>query len=390
MSRLSQPISLRGLELENRIAISPMCQYRARHGVASPWHSMHVGMMALSGVGLAIMEATAVESIGRISHGCLGLYEDSQESALAEVVTAVRSYSHTPLGIQLAHAGRKAATYPILDNQDGLFPAGSRRGGGPLPPSESWPVVGPSAVAFDDGWQVPEELSGDDLMRIRHSFADASRRAGGCGLDMIEVHGAHGYLLHSFMSERSNRRADAYGGSVANRMRFPLEVAQAVREAFPLDKPVGYRLSGSDWAPGGTTLTEAIALAGALKEIGIDYVVVSGGGGVPDATLPDIEPGYMVDMAAAVRKATGVVTMTVGMILSGQQAEAILDAGSADLVAVGRGFIDDPKWGWHAVASLGEDRTAYGLQARVQPRRWPGHAYVHPKDRSSGGSSSGA
>lgn len=373
MASLFEPLALRGLNLKNRVMISPMCQYQARDGVIlGPWHRTHVGMMALSGAGLAVMEATGVEAAGRISLACIGLYNDWQEAALTGLVADVRRFSSTPLGIQLGHAGRKASAYPILDNQDGLFPADRANGGGPLPKEAgAWAPYGPSPVPFDTHWQTPQMLDEEGMARIKRAFVGAALRAHRCGFDMIEIHGAHGYLLHSFLSPVSNKRDDAYGGSRQNRMRFPLDVLAAVRSAFPEDKPMGVRINGSDWSPQGSRIEDAIAYATELKAIGIDYVTVSGGGAAPDAVYPRQEPGYMVHLAEAVKRETGITTAAVGTILEPAQAEEIILSGKADLVAIGRAFIDHPKWGWHAARELGVESTPTGLQARVNPKYWP-------------------
>ncbi|NYZ15851.1 NADH:flavin oxidoreductase/NADH oxidase [Azospirillum sp. RWY-5-1] len=373
MAFLFEPLALRGLALNNRIMISPMCQYQAREGIISgPWHRTHVGMMVLSGAGLAVMEATAVEAAGRISLGCIGLYNDQQEAALAGLVADVRRFSSTPLGIQLGHAGRKASAYPILDNRDGMFPADRSKGGGPLPvEAGAWAPYGPSPVPFDTHWQTPDMLDEEGMGRIKQAFAASTLRADRCGFDMIEIHGAHGYLLHSFLSRVSNKRDDAYGGSLQNRMRFPLEVVAAVRGALPGNKPLGVRINGSDWSPDGNSIEDAVAFAAELKGIGVDYVTVSGGGAAPNAIYPRQDPGYMVHLAEAVKRGTGITTVAVGTITSPVQADEIIRSGKADLVAIGRAFIDHPKWGWHAARELGVDWLPTGLQARVDPKYWP-------------------
>jgi 2,4-dienoyl-CoA reductase-like NADH-dependent reductase (Old Yellow Enzyme family) len=344
-------------------------------------------MMAVSGAGLAIMEATAVEGTGRISHGCLGLYTDEHAFALSQLLQDVRTFGSAPIGIQLAHAGRKAACSPIFDNSDKSPQPAAKRGGGPLPANADWHICGPSALAFDEtgDWQTPEALDLNGLARIRGAFSDAARRSSSAGFDMIEVHGAHGYLLHSFVSSLSNHRRDAYGGTLANRIRFPLEVFDAVRSTFPASRPVGYRLNGEDWADGGVSIDDAIHFACALKEAGVDYVTVSGGGGSPNAANPPVTPGYMVHLAERVKTATGLTTMAVGMILTPEQAEKIVAEGRADLVAIGRAFIDDPKWGWHAAAALGETLPFPGLQAVAHPRRWRGYNYLHPASEAENG-----
>jgi 2,4-dienoyl-CoA reductase-like NADH-dependent reductase (Old Yellow Enzyme family) len=380
MSLLFTPLRMRNLHLKNRIAVSPMSQFQCQEGIVGSWHRTHLGTLSQSGAGLVILEVAAVEAEGRISPNDLGLYSDAQEQALARLLAEVRQDSDVAIGMQIGHAGRKASTRPALDwCWDGRRMERAEQGA-PLPPLEGgWEVYGPSALSYDaeHGFPTPIELDETGLARVHSAFGQAAARAARAGMDFIEVHAAHGYLLHSFVSPQSNIRQDRFGGSRDARLRFPLMVAEAVRSAFPADKPVGFRINGEDWIEGGVTLDDAIYYAQQLRNRGIDYVVLSAGNNVPGVKLPPLTPGYMVHFAERVKREVGILTMAVGLILDGPQAEAILQEGRADIVAVGRGFIDDPKWGWHAAYALGESVDNVGLQARVHPRRWPGYHHLH-------------
>jgi 2,4-dienoyl-CoA reductase-like NADH-dependent reductase (Old Yellow Enzyme family) len=359
---LFEPQSLGGITLANRIAVSPMCQYSAENGAATDWHLQHLGSLSLSGAGLVIVEQTAVEPAGRITHGCLGLYSDANEAALARVVDFCRRAGSAALGIQLAHAGRKGSARLPWD------------GGGPLPPeSGAWTTTAPSAIPFDINWPAPEALDETGMMRIRDAHAAAAKRADRLGFDLVELLGAHGFLLHSFLSPIANRRTDAYGGRLANRMRYPLEVAAALREVWPRRKALGMRITGTDWIDGGITPEEAGIFAGKLRGIGFDYVCVSSGG-VSPAARPAVAPGYQVPLAAAVKKASGITVQAVGMIVDPHQAEAIVGEGHADCVALARAFLDDPRWVWHAAAALGTDADYPPQYLRARPEHWPGAA----------------
>ncbi|MGE0257758.1 MAG: NADH:flavin oxidoreductase/NADH oxidase [Alphaproteobacteria bacterium] len=359
---LFDPLSLGGITLANRIAVSPMCQYSAEEGAANDWHLQHLGSLSLSGAGLVIVEQTAVEPAGRISHGCLGLYSDATEAALARVVGFCRRAGSAALGIQLAHAGRKgSARLPW-------------QGGGPLlPEAGAWTTAAPSTVPFDNHWPAPQALDEAGLGRIRDAHAAAARRADRLGFDLVELLGAHGFLLHSFLSPIANRRTDRYGGSLANRMRYPLEVAAAIREVWPRRKALGMRITGTDWVDGGITPDEAGLFASKLNDIGFDYVCVSSGG-ISPAARPAIAPGYQVPLAAAVKQAGGIAVQAVGMIVDPRQAQAIVAGGHADWVALGRGFLDDPRWVWHAAAALGADAVYPPQYLRARPEHWPGAA----------------
>lgn len=357
MSRLFSPFSIGSLTLDNRIVVAPMCQYSAVDGNASDWHLMHLGQMAVSGAGLLVLEATAVEAVGRITAGCLGLYSDDNEAAIARVLAAIRTYSPVKLAIQLAHAGRKASSRePWLGGQQ--VPATDPRG---------WPAVAPSALPHLDGEEAPAALDGAGLARVRGAFADAARRCARLGFDGLEIHAAHGYLLHQFLSPLSNQRTDAYGGPLENRLRFPLEVFDAVRAAFPAERPVWVRVSATDWVDGGWDLDSTVAFVQALHARGCAAVHVSSGGVSPRQKIP-LGPGYQVPLAEALKRATGLPTIAVGLITEPEQAEAIVAEGRADAVALARGLLYDPRWPWHAAAKLGASVKAPPQYWRSQPR----------------------
>lgn len=355
MSVLFSPIKLRGLTLKNRVVVSPMCQYSANDGVATDWHFTHINNLSLSGAAMFCIEATHVEAIGRITPGCLGLYSDACEAALKPILNSVRKYSSTAIAMQLAHAGRKASSARPWE-------------GGQLIPVEhgGWQTVAPSAVPHKEGEAAPLALDAAGLKRIRDAFVDSTKRAARLGVDAIEVHGAHGYLLHQFLSPLSNRRTDEYGGSLENRMRFPLEVFEAVRAAFPADKPVGMRVSSTDWVEGGWDLAQTIAFAKALKARGVDWIDASSGGVSPQQKIP-LGPGYQVQFAEAIKRETELPTIAVGLISDARQAEEIVASGKADMVALARGMLYDPRWAWHAAAELGGEVEAPPQYWRSQP-----------------------
>ncbi len=350
-SKLFSPIKLAGLDLRNRTILAPMCMYSAHDGTANDWHLMHIGQFAVSGVGLLIMEATGVTPEGRITAGCLGLYSDENEEGLARVVEFARNYGHAPIGIQLAHAGRKASTDLPWN------------GGKPLQPDHEagWQTVAPSAEPYAEGWHRPDTLDDEGLERIKQAFVDSTKRCLRIGFDLIELHFAHGYLFHQFLSPISNRRNDQYGGSLENRMRFPLEVFDAVRAAWPKDKPLGARFSATDWvATSSWDLEESKILAQELAKHGCDFVDVSSGGNSPEQQI-EVGPGYQTGFAAAVKAASGLPTMAVGQITEARQAESIIRTGQADMVALARGFLYNPRWVWHAAEQLGQE-VAYAPQ----------------------------
>ena len=365
-SKLFTPITMRELTLSNRVVIAPMCQYSAVDGSATDWHLAHLTQLSLGGAGLLVIEATAVSPEARITRGCLGLYSDANEMALKRAVLACRQYGNTPIGIQLAHAGRKASTHVPW------------KGGQALAANEgAYQTVSSSAVPFADGWHTPTALDRAGLERIRADFVAAAERADRVGIDLIELHAAHGYLMQQFLSPLVNRRSDEYGGSLDNRMRFPLEVFEAVRAAWPKGKPLGARINGTDWVEGGWTVEDAVVFARALKEQGADYVCVSGGATVATAKIP-VGPGYMVPLAARVRRDAGIATRAVGMIVTPAQAEAVVATGQADMVALARAMLDDPRWAWHAAEALGA-RAAYPPQyERTRAELWPGAKLARP------------
>jgi NADPH2 dehydrogenase len=355
MSSLFSPIELRGLKLPNRIMVSPMCQYSAENGSATDWHFTHINSLALSGAAMFCIEATHVEDIGRITPGCLGLYSDANEAALKPILASVRKHSKAAVAMQLAHAGRKASSARPWD------------GGQLIPPDKGgWQTQAPSAVPHKEGEAAPLALDDAGLARIRDAFVASARRAERLGIDAIEVHGAHGYLMHQFLSPISNKRTDQYGGSLENRMRYPLEVFDAVRAAFPDKKPVGIRVSATDWVEGGWDLPQTIEFAKELKKRGVDWIDVSSGGVSPLQKIP-LGPGYQVPLAQGVKQATGVTTMAVGLITEPKQAEDIVASGKADMVALARGMLYDPRWGWHAAAELVGEVTAPPQYWRSQP-----------------------
>ncbi|MDR5663782.1 NADH:flavin oxidoreductase/NADH oxidase [Burkholderia cenocepacia] len=356
MTALFSPFTLRGVTLPNRIVISPMCQYSAERGEATDWHMIHLGHLALSGAGLLCIEATAVEPDGRITHGDLGLWDDVTEAALKPVLAAIRKHSPIRVAMQLSHAGRKASS------------AAPWEGGQLVPVADGgWLPHGPSAVPHKDGETPPLALDAAGLNRIREAFAASARRAARLGIDAIEVHAAHGYLLHQFLSPLANRRTDEYGGSRENRMRFPLEIFEIVRAAFPEDRPVGVRVSATDWVEGGWELDDTIAFAHELKRRGCDWVDVSSGGVSPLQKIP-LSPGYQVPFAQAVKRAVGMPTIAVGLINEPAHANRLIEAGDADLVAMARAMLYDPRWPWHAAAELGAQVTAPPQYWRSQPR----------------------
>ena len=361
-SALFSPIRLAGLELANRIVVAPMCQYSADDGVGNDWHMTHLGMLANSGAGMLVIEATHVERRGRITHGCLGLYSDACETALERIVYHCHHIGSAKLAIQLAHAGRKASSQRPWEGAKALTAE-----------EDAWATIAPSALPFGPGWHTPAAMTEDDMARVTTAFVDAAKRAVRVGFDAVELHLAHGYLLHSFVSPLSNKRNDAYGGSLDGRMRFPLDVAKAVRAAVPREMPLGARITGSDWLDGGLTVADAVTLAKALKAAGLDYIDISSGNVSVDSRAPS-DPGYNVPLAEPVRREAGIATRVVGMIAGAKQAEDIVASGKADMVAMARAFLDDPHWGWHAAQALGAEVARPPQYARTAPKLWPGTA----------------
>jgi 2,4-dienoyl-CoA reductase-like NADH-dependent reductase (Old Yellow Enzyme family) len=355
MSALFSPIRLRELMLPNRIMVAPMCQYSAEGGAANDWHFTHINTLALSGAAMFCIEATHVEAIGRITPGCLGLWNDATQAALRPVLASVRKHSKIAIAMQLAHAGRKGSSHKPWD------------GGQQIPLAEGgWQTEGPSELAHKEGELKPRALDVMGLKRVRDAFVEATKRANHLGIDAIELHSAHGYLLHQFLSPISNRRNDRYGGSLQNRMRFPLEVFDAVRAMFPSKKPVGIKVSATDWVDGGWDLEQTIEFAKELKKRGVSWIDVSSGGVSPQQKIP-LSPGYQVPFARAIKEATDVTTMAVGLITEAGQAEDIVASGQVDMVALARGMLYDPRWAWHAAAELGGEVYAPPQYWRSQP-----------------------
>jgi 2,4-dienoyl-CoA reductase-like NADH-dependent reductase (Old Yellow Enzyme family) len=357
-ARLFTPLRVGNLELANRIVIAPMCQYSAVDGCMTDWHVIHLGHLALSGAALLTIEATAVVPEGRITYADTGLWSDQTEAAMGRTLESVRRWSRMPIAIQLAHAGRKASHE---------VPWKGGRQFGPDEPN-GWQAMAPSAVPFLEGGHAPAAMTRADLARVRDGFAASARRAARLGLDAVQVHGAHGYLLHEFLSPLSNRRDDEYGGTLENRMRFPLEVFDAVREAFPAERPVSVRVSGTDWAEGGWDVEQTVALAQALEARGCSAVHVSSGGLTSAQKIP-LGPSYQVPLARAVKAAVRMPVVAVGLITEFEQAEAILATGDADLIALARAMLYDPRWPWHAAAHFGAHVAAPPQYLRSQPHR---------------------
>jgi 2,4-dienoyl-CoA reductase-like NADH-dependent reductase (Old Yellow Enzyme family) len=360
MSALFSPFALRSVTLPNRVVVSPMCQYYAVRGEANAWHMIHLGSLSFSGAGMLCIEATAVEADGRITPGCLGLWDEATEAALKPVLAAIRQYSKVAVTMQLAHAGRKASSRVPWE------------GGQQIPLSEGgWLAYAPSAVPQREAETAPLALDAAGLSRVREAFTGAARRADRLGMDGIEIHGAHGYLIHEFLSPIANKRTDEYGGSLENRLRFPLEVFDAVRAAFPADKPVGVKVSATDWVAGGWDVEQTVTFAQELKKRGVDWIDVSSAGVSPLQKIT-VGPGYQVTFAQAVKEVTGLPTIAVGLITEAQQAEDIIASGKADLVALARGMLYDPRWAWHAAALLGATVDAPPQYWRAPPREHKG------------------
>lgn len=352
---LFTPFCLRTVTFPNRVGVSPMCQYSAEDGFANDWHLVHLGARAAGGAGLVIAEATAVSPEGRISPGDLGLWDDAQAAPLARIAAFVAAQGSVP-GIQLAHAGRKASTKRPWDGGGRAFPADG-----------GWsPVVAPSEVPFDDGWQEPQALDAAGMDRVVEAFAAAARRAAAAGFRVVEVHAAHGYLLHEFLSPLSNRRTDEHGGPLGNRMRFPLRVIEAVRASWPDDLPLFLRISATDWVDGGFTPDEAVVFAREAGARGVDLVDCSSGGSHPRAQVP-VAPGYQVAFAAKVRAEAGVATAAVGLITEARQAEEIVEKGQADLVLLGREMLRTPHWALKASVELGFPLSGPRPYERARP-----------------------
>lgn len=359
MSVLFTPLRVGAVELPNRIVIAPMCQYSAANGCMTDWHLIHLGHLALSGASLLTIEATAVLPDGRITYADVGLWDDATEAAIARTLESVRRWSGMRIAIQLAHAGRKASTEVPW------------KGGMQIQPDRAngWQTVAPSAIPFEDGEHPPVPLDRHGLAQVRAAFVAAAQRVARLGVDAVQLHGAHGYLLHQFLSPLSNRRDDEYGGSLENRMRFPLEVFDAVRAALPPERPVTMRVSGTDWVEGGWDIKETIAFAQALEVRGCAAIHVSSGGLTPSQQIP-VGPSYQVPLARAVRRNTRMPVIAVGLITEFEQAEAIVGTGDADLIALARSVLYNPRWPWHAAAHFGAQVKAPDQYLRSQPRQY--------------------
>ncbi|MBL8257397.1 2,4-dienoyl-CoA reductase-like NADH-dependent reductase (Old Yellow Enzyme family) [Pseudoxanthomonas japonensis] len=358
MSHLFSPLALGPLSLSNRVVIAPMCQYSSEEGRATDWHAFHWPNLAQSGAGLVIIEATAVEPRGRISWADLGLWDDTTEAAFAKALAATRRYSRTPIGVQLAHAGRKASTHRPWDDHGAQVAPDAAHG---------WPTVSASSLAYSEGQHPPLALDQVGIDTVIAAFVDSARRAVRLGLDLIEIHAAHGYLLHQFLSPLSNQRDDAYGGSLENRMRLVLQVFDAIKAVVPDEMAVGIRISATDWVEGGWDLAQSIALAKALDARGCHFIDVSSGGLHPAQKIA-LEPGYQVPFAQAIKQEVAMPVIAVGLITEPQQADDILQHAQADAIAIARGILYDPRWPWHAAAAL-EARVAIAPQyLRSAPR----------------------
>jgi 2,4-dienoyl-CoA reductase-like NADH-dependent reductase (Old Yellow Enzyme family) len=356
---LFSPIRIRNLVLPNRIVIAPMCQYSALNGCMNDWHVIHLGQLAMSGAALLTIEATAVAPHARITYADVGLYNEETEAAMRRVLDSVRRWSNMPIAIQLNHAGRKASTeVPWAGGRQ--FAADHVHG---------WQVQAPSAIPFADGYQTPAHMDDGSMEQVRNAFASAAERAARLDIDAVQLHAAHGYLLHQFLSPLSNQRTDAYGGSLEKRMRFPLEVFDAVRSTFPANKTVTVRVSATDWVAGGLDIEQIITFARALEAHGCDAIHVSSGGLHPAQKIP-VGPSYQVPLARAMKAAVKMPVVAVGLISDAVQAEAIVATGDADMIALARTILYDPRWPWHAAAELGAQVRAPKQYLRSQPSRF--------------------
>ncbi|HEV7269346.1 NADH:flavin oxidoreductase/NADH oxidase [Pseudoxanthomonas sp.] len=358
MSRLFSPLALGPLSLSNRIVIAPMCQYSSEEGRATDWHAFHWPNLAQSGAGLAIIEATAVVPEGRISWADLGLWDDTTEAAFARALAATRRHSTMPIGVQLAHAGRKASTQRPWEQHGAQIAPDAPHG---------WQTVSASPLAYSDGQHPPQALDQAGVDAVVAAFADSARRAVRLGLDLIEIHAAHGYLLHQFLSPLSNHRDDAYGGPLENRMRLVLQVFDAIKAVVPVSMAVGVRISATDWVEGGWDLAQSLVLAKALDARGCHFIHVSSGGLHPAQKIT-LGPGYQVPFAEAIKREVAMPVIAVGLITEPQQADAILQQAQADAIAIARGILYDPRWPWHAAVALGERIAIAPQYLRSAPR----------------------
>ena len=371
-AKLFEPIDLRGLRLPNRIVVAPMTQFSADEGVAGDWHLMHLGQYAVSGAALVLTESTYVAAGARNARSCLSLYTDEQEEAVARIARFFDAHSDGFFGVQLCHAGRKASAREPW------------KGGGPLPVSEGgYEAVAPSAVPLSEKWPAPTPLSADAVADVIQCFVEAAKRAERAGAKVIELHGAHGYLIHQFLSPLTNRRNDEFGGSLANRMRFAIDVFDAVRAEWPTDLPIGMRVSATDWVDGGWSVEETVELARALDARGCDYIHVSSGGLSPAQQIT-VGPGYQTGFAEAVKEAVDMPVIAVGQISDPRQAETILSSGQADMIALARPMLFNPRWAWHAAHELGEPMVYPRQYERGHPDRWGASGINAPGNRIPG------
>jgi 2,4-dienoyl-CoA reductase-like NADH-dependent reductase (Old Yellow Enzyme family) len=363
--KLFTPLELGPLTLENRIVVSPMCQYVADDGCMNDWHLIHLGQLGYGGAGLLMVEATHVTREGRITHGCAGLYSEHNEASIQRAIDAVRRWRKGPIGIQLAHAGRKASSQVPWEGREWLRADQS-----------PWITVAPSPIPYANGWHVPHELTAAEIRQQVEAFVAATVRAKRIGFDVVELHAAHGYLIHQFLSPLSNKRKDDYG---KNRHKFPLEVAAAVREAWPKDRALGARISAHDWTDGGLGPDDAVAFAKELKGRGFDYVCVSSGSLLGAQKLPPVVQGYQVPLAERVKQALDIKVRAVGMIADVDYAEEVIASGKADMVALARAFLDDPRWVWHAAERYGIKLDYPPSYARARFDLWPGAKLARPE-----------
>ena len=371
-AKLFEPLYLRSLRLPNRIIVAPMTQFSADEGVAGDWHLMHLGQYAASGAALTLTESCYIAANARNARSCLSLYSDEQENAISRIAQFFDMHSDGFFGVQLAHAGRKASAREPL------------KGGGYLPPEEGgYEAFAPSASPLMDNWPAPTPLSAAAVSDVTQHFVEAAQRAKHAGAKLIELHGAHGYLIHQFLSPITNRRNDEYGGSLPNRMRFALGVFEAVRAIWPDDLPIGMRVSATDWVDGGWSVEETVELAKALEALGCDYIHVSSGG-LSTAQKIVVGPGYQTGFAETVKAAVDMPVITVGQISEPLQAETILRTGQADMIALARPVIFNPRWVWHAAEALGENVTYPRQYERGRPALWGAGGINQPGNRIPG------
>ncbi|WP_294081650.1 NADH:flavin oxidoreductase/NADH oxidase [Proteiniphilum sp. UBA5384] len=358
MNNLFSPIKIGNIELNNRIVIPPMCQYSAGEGQANEWHLVHYGNLAMSGAALLIIEATGISPQGRISYGDLGLWDKNTAHALSKVINFIRLHSDIKIGIQLSHAGRKAST-DLGWKPHKYFQPNEPHG---------WQIYAPSSIPFGANGMTPKALTKGEIHTIIAQYAEAAKLAHSIGIDMVEIHGAHGYLIHQFLSPITNKRIDEYGGSHENRMRFGLEIFDAVKAAVPKDFPVGLRLSATDWIEGGWDIEQSIEFADELDKRGCGYIHVSTGGLDESQQIPALQPGYQLPFGEAIKKAVKMPVIGVGLITDPSTAEQAIKEKKVDLIAIGRAMLYDPRWGWHAAASLGTQITLPPQYERSAPQ----------------------